>query len=192
MFIRTAAPTRPLKWLLIIAATLMALAGPAGAQGQESLEDRVAQLEARVRTLEATLARLTAAETQGPAPQRVAANGSPVSVRLISKRFHPGQYDNQILFELAFTSALPKAAHAFTGVVVFQDLFDRDIMRVNITIENPVVPGGSVKWSGGVDYNQLTANHQRLRSIPQSGLRTKFELEQVIYQDGTRQRFGSR
>ncbi len=189
MFIHTTAPTRFLKWLLVIAAALMALAGPAGAQGQESLEHRVAQLEARVRTLEATLAHLTVTDTERPATQRVRANGSPVSVRLISKRFHPGQYDSQILFELAFTSALPKAAHAFTGVVVFQDLFDRDIMRVNITVENPVVPGGSVRWSGGVDYNQLTANHQRLRSIPQSGLRTKFELEQVIYQDGTRQRF---
>ena len=45
-------------------------------------------------------------------------------------------------------------------------------------------------YEGGIDYNQFMDSHQRLRSIAQSDLVTKFELEMVIFQDGTRESFG--
>jgi hypothetical protein len=93
-------------------------------------------------------------------------------------------------FEVAFTSNLDNPVRAFTGVVVLQDLFERDIIRVTVTVEEPLQPGGTVTYEDGVEFNQFMDSHQRLRNIPQSDLITIFELETVIFQDGTRESFG--
>jgi hypothetical protein len=79
---------------------------------------------------------------------------------------------------------------AFTGVVVLQDVFKRDIMRVTVTVEEPLQPGGTVTYEDGIEYNQFMDSHQRLRSIAQLDLITIFELETIIFQDGTRESFG--
>jgi hypothetical protein len=93
-------------------------------------------------------------------------------------------------FEVAFTSNLDNPVRAFTGVVVLQDLFERDIIRITVTVEEPLQPGGTVTYEDRVEYNQFMDSHQRLRSIAQSDLITIFDLETVIFQDGTRESFG--
>ncbi len=159
-------------------------------QGQVA-EDRVAELEARVAALEEALARLST-PTPGLAlevPPTTENGAATILIGLVSKTFLDGIQD-QIQFEFRFTSRLDNPVRAFTGVVVLQDLFERDIMRVTLTVEEPLRPGGTVTWEGGIRYNQFTGSHQRLRSIAPSDLVTKFELETVIFQDGTRESFG--
>ncbi len=158
-------------------------------QGQVA-EDRVAELEARVAALEEALARLST-PTPGVAlvvPPTTENRVAPILIGLVRKTFFDGIQD-QIQFEFRFTSRLDNPVRAFTGVVVLQDLFERDIMRVTLTVEEPLRPRGTVTYEGGIDYNQFMDSHQRLNSIAPSDLVTKFELEMVIFQDGTRESF---
>ena len=158
-------------------------------QGQVT-EDRVAELEARVAALEEALARLSIPAPGVAVAPRTTENGvAPILIGLVRKTFLDGIQD-RIQFEFAFTSNLDNPVRAFTGVVVLQDLFERDIVRVNLTVEEPLRPGGTVTYEGGIRYNQFVDSHQRLRSIAPSDLVTKFELERVIFQDGTRESFG--
>ena len=158
-------------------------------QGQVA-EDRVAELEARVAALEEALARLsTPAPGVALVPPATENGAAPILIELVRKTFRDGDFQDQIQFEFRFTSRLDKPVRAFTGVVVLQDLFERDIIRVTLTVEEPLRPGGTVTWEGGINYNQFMGSHQRLRSIAQSDLVTNFELEMVIFQDGTRQSF---
>ena len=157
-------------------------------QGQVT-EDRVAELEARVAALEEALARLSTPAPGASAAPPTTENGvAPILIRLVRKTFLDGIQD-RIQFEFAFTSNLDNPVGAFTGVVVLQDLFERDIMRITVTVEEPLQPGGTVTYEGGIDYNQFMASHQRLNSIAPADLVTKFELETVIFQDGTRESF---
>ena len=114
----------------------------------------------------------------------------PIGARGVTKTFRGGDFQDYIPFEFAFTSNLDSPVRAFTGVVVLQDLFERDIMRVTVTVEEPLQPGGTVTYEGEIEYNQFMDSHQQLGSIAQSDLITIFEVETVIFQDGTRESFG--
>ena len=114
----------------------------------------------------------------------------PIGARGVTKTFRGGDFQDYMPFEFAFTSNLDSPVRAFTGVVVLQDLFERDIMRVTVTVEEPLQPGGTVTYEGGIEYNQFMDSHKQLRSIARSDLITTFELETVIFQDETRESFG--
>ncbi len=115
----------------------------------------------------------------------------PIQISLVKKDFSEGRIEDRITLEFLFQSSLAKDVRAFTGVVVFQDLFERDIMRVNLTVEDGLTAGGTATWEGAIDYNQFMDRHQRLRTVDQADLITKFELQAVIFTDGTRRSFGS-
>lgn len=126
---------------------------------------------------------------------RQRANAIKISIR--EKEFIPtdlqrGRFQEVLQFEFGFQSSLERNARAFTGTVVFLDLFDREIMRIGITIEQALPAGGSISWSGGIDYNQFMDDHRTLRAKELKDLQARFELKSVIYSDGTRENFKQR
>jgi len=169
---------------------------PAGAQqakrpgtAGKSLAARVEALEARVQQLEKRLD-AGGGVTGGMAP-RISMDESPVTVKLISKSFHEGdlltgEVGDRIGLELEFTSDLTKPVRAFTGVVMFRDVFDREVLRASLTCGEPMRPRQSIKWVGMLGYQQFDENHRRLRNLGVKELETDFVLERVIYADGSR------
>ena len=162
------------------------------AQDTIPLAARLSRLEERVDSLEQILQRISPTPDSRQPATRIGSSerSSPLQIELLTKRLTKRSYDDIISLSFRFTSHLDKEIRAFTGIVVFQDLFDRDIMRVNLTVEKRIPPGGTATWEGGVDYNQFISEHQRLASINQDDLKTTFELEMVMYTDGTREEFG--
>jgi hypothetical protein len=165
---------------------------PAGSPAPGSptgLEARVASLEQRVADLEARAGRSpggSALPTPLPAPPAE----SPISVSMVSKRYHRADYlagdgDDRIDFELLFRSRLPKDVRAFTGSVVFKDLFDEHIPSVNLTYEDGIRAGGTARWRGGIAFNQFLPAHQRLLAIEPRDTQVSFKLDAVIYADGS-------
>ena len=65
-------------------------------------------------------------------------------------------------------------------------------LRVGITVEDALTASGTVKWAGGIDYNQFMDHHRALRNKEAKDLNAVFELESVIYSDGTREDFKKR
>ena len=173
--------------------------------GQDSLRARVIELERRVLSLEEAIATLVGTASPVPEPTTTASpvpepttttvqgdeSEIPIQISLVKKGFSDGRIEDNITLEFLFQSSLAKDVRAFTGVVVFQDLFERDIMRVNLTVEDGLTAGGAATWEGAIDYNQFMDSHQRLRTVDQADLITKFELQAVIFTDGTRRSFGS-
>ena len=109
----------------------------------------------------------------------------------LSRPIHSTFYVRHLRLEFEFTSNLEKPVRAFEGIVVFQDLFEREIMRLDVTVEDPVTRGRTVRWQWRENpyYDEYTGDYLRMVSIDTDDLVTTFVLKQVVYQDGTRQQF---
>ncbi|HEY6330645.1 MAG TPA: hypothetical protein VI756_15010 [Blastocatellia bacterium] len=167
----------------------------------KSIEERLASLESRMLQVEMLVnGRSHGQPGQGP-DERTSADAikppaatCPITVTMNSKRYHQadfrgGDVANRIDFVFVFASSLKKDARAFKGAVLIKDLFGQDIIRVTLTHETGLRAGGSVEWQGGIKYNKFLSNHQRLMTVQQTDLTISFELESVIYTDGTRESF---
>lgn len=165
----------------------------ASAQEKETLEERVAMLEAKVEEIEQRLLKLEGL-VEKEEPKRVEVAESPISVTLVSKSFREadwlaGRFEDQIIFSFDFTNHLKKDIRAFVGVIVFKDLFEREITRVSLTIEESIKAGDTIGWQGAMEYDPFCDADHRLRKIDTENLLVEFILEQVIYTDGTREIF---
>jgi hypothetical protein len=175
-----------------------------------------AMLDTNVATTEVTLAMLTQARLaakyglfipairsdpklsdmaeRSGAKAAVSLDASPIEIRLATKGFKKadifnGVPEDQITFSFSFKNQLPKDVRAFLGTVVFKDLFDREIVRVNLTHEEGIGAGRTAEWTGAISYNMFKSEHQRLLSIDRKDLKTVFVLEKVIYTDGKPETF---
>jgi hypothetical protein len=147
-----------------------------------ALEARVAELEARLRDFESGSRGVTSGET-------IVTGESPITARLLDKHFNEGRIQDYLMFELAFSSALHQTVIAFNGVVIFTDLFDQEILRLNITSDERLGVGESVSWVGGIGYDSGRGSHVRLRNVRPSELRIRFNLDAVTYDNGMRETF---
>src|SRR6266508_63251 len=138
-----------------------------------SLENRVGFLEAKVKELELRLSRIenraTTATPRTP-PESVNVLNKQIFITLLNKNFHKADYSagdsgDRIDFSFQLTNHLEKDIRAFTGVVVFKDLFERVILRMGITDERGIRSGGTSQWKGGMEYNQFEEEHNRLLNI---------------------------
>lgn len=167
-----------------------------------TLEERVLALESKVAKMEQLLEGLQSVskDEERPAsansrlPSQTSSKVSPVSVQLISKKFHKanllaGDAGDRIDFALLFKSEFGKDVRALKGAIVFKDLFDDVIMKITLAHESGLPAGGSTKWEGGFIYNQFLSPHQRLLSVEQNDIQTCFEIETVVFKDGTRETF---
>lgn len=170
-----------------------------------SVENRLSVLENRFRGLELRLSQLESnggvasneltqtSNTNEPIQPSTVSTGR-ISVDLLSKKFREanllaGDAGDSIDLTLQFTNHLSKDVRAFTGSIVFKDLFDKDILNVELTDESGVRSGKTSIWKGGINYNQFLENHSRLLSIKESDVIIELILERVIYKDGTREVF---
>lgn len=174
--------------LLLIAALF-----PGRAHGA-TVEDRLAAIEKRLDAIEKSLAAKPAAAKASAAPRKVAKGAGPIDVSLLEKGFAPldvmaGMGSARITFKMEFANKTEKEIRAFTGKLSFLDLFDRPIVASNLTVEKGLPAKDRVEWEGGFDYNQFRDSDRTLRAKSADDLRVTFDVEQVIFADGTRQNF---
>jgi hypothetical protein len=160
----------------------------------KSLETRVEALEARVKELEQRIEGSSRARGAGKVGRPLAVEESPITVHLAGKDFYEGdlltgQVGDRIALELEFTSGLDKPIRAFSGVVVFHDLFDQEVLRAGVTCAEELKPHQSIRWLGVLGYQQFDEKHRRLRNLGLKDLKTDFVLERVMYSDGSRDVF---
>jgi hypothetical protein len=169
----------------------------------KSLEERVRLLEGRMKEIENRLGGPVTGQQQTPelepldrslAAAAVKDQRPKISVEMIRKSFHQmdilaGDVGQRIDFVFAFHGHLEKDARAFKGAVVIKDLFDQEIVRVILTHEAGLPMNGTTEWVGGMQFNQFMPQHQRLLTVAQNDITVSFDLESIIYTDGTRQAF---
>jgi hypothetical protein len=160
----------------------------------QELEQWKATADARIQALEGLL------KTEGkPAASAPADTAERVlTVTITNKRFDPSnararKYEDNIWWDVEYTATgLQRPARSIKGVLMFCDLFGDPRFQVRVTIDDPIQPGGKLKSEGiGIEYNQFLDQHKWLLSTELSNMTFKFEVETVLYEDGTAERFGS-
>jgi hypothetical protein len=160
----------------------------------QELEQWKATADARIQTLEGML------KAEGKPAVAAASNaaGSVLTVVVSNKRFDPsnarsGKYEDNIWWDAEYTATgLSKPARSIKGVLMFCDLFGDPRFQVRVTIDDPIKPNAKANAQGvGIEYNQFLDTHKWLRSTELSNMTFKFEVETVLYEDGTSERFGS-
>lgn len=115
---------------------------------------------------------------------------------LTNKRFQgsdwqSGVYEEAIWFDISWdTDSLPKPTRAIKGTLIISDLFGESKLRLKWTINQPLTPGTSYTEKGvGFEYNQFTDSHKWVRATDLKDMTFKFEITDIIYQDGTQETF---
>ena len=114
-----------------------------------------------------------------------------ISLTVFDKGFipsdiHNSRYEDYITVKCAYQNLSDKDIRAFTGAVRFTDLFDKEILEIGITIENPVRTSEKATWDGTIKYNQFRGPHQALRNAEMANMKITWIPKSVIFADGTR------
>ena len=168
------------------------------------LSKRVQELEKWKLTAEARIQALEGKPKSGEKPSASSPSAATtaaervLTVAITNKRFdpsdaHSGKYDDNIWWNAEYTAiGLKKPARSIKGVLKFCDLFGDPRFQVRVTIDDPIKPEGKLKVEGvGIEYNQFLDTHKWLRSTEVGNMTFRFEVETVLYEDGTSERFGS-
>lgn len=173
------------------------------ARRSKSIEERVSLLEAKLKDTESRLSALEGATENNTDSEQVFSSTVPenkedkvslISVILISKKFYKanlmaGDAGDRIDFVLLFRSNLKRNLRAFKGAVIIKDLFNEEILKITLTHETGICTGSKTEWKGGIQYNQFLASHQRFLNVDTKDTTVSFDLEGIVYTDGTHESF---
>lgn len=114
-----------------------------------------------------------------------------IALSVTDKGFVPSnprarQYQDLITIKCAYQNTSAKDVRAFTGTVVFQDLFGKEIFKSGITISSPIAAGQKATWDGTINYNQFMDAHQRLRGTELRDMNVVWLPASIILADGTK------
>jgi hypothetical protein len=161
-----------------------------------ALFERVADLEKRVQRLEPLAGREALAPSVQPlADHRPNADApsvhdsqGPKAVRiqllrkeLVSARPQAGVYGDRLVFAVRMDNLTGKSVRAVKGEVVFSDLFDSDIFRVPVTVNEKIEPRSSVEWEWEMTYNKFIPAHVHFAGFKPEDLKVRMEEESVAF-----------
>lgn len=160
----------------------------------EALENRVGQLETAMPGPENSPAVFHIDESDNP-EQLVAAPAPEtsipppsknVAVSLTKKQLRPanldaGVYEPKLLFSIDIRNLTSKPIRAVKGDLVFSDLFQADIFRVAVTINNKIKPRGTTRWDGEMTYNEFIPEQVHFAGFAVEDLKVRLEDESVAY-----------
>lgn len=92
-----------------------------------------------------------------------------VDVALYRKSFSPsdwqsGQYEDYVLLSFVFKNLTDKDIRGFTGTVVFNDIFDKEIARTDLSYDKIIPAGKTVRWSGQEKHNKFIDKDMSLQT----------------------------
>lgn len=121
-----------------------------------------------------------------PAEESHAEIDSMFEVKLTGKHVFEANYSDNIGFYLLLINHTKKDIKAVQGVMIFTDLFDSEILRLRITIEENVPAGQTVKNNDySIELNKFKPEHNRLRTIDTKNLKMRLEVQGIIFKDGS-------
>jgi hypothetical protein len=100
---------------------------------------------------------------------------------------HANRYQDLLLMDFEYENKSEKDIRAFTGAVVFSDIFDRECFRVGLTVDKSIAAGKKVRENGRtLEMNQFNDAHKRLIATETENLHVRFEPESILFADGSR------
>lgn len=114
-----------------------------------------------------------------------------VDLTITSKKFDPAnientQYQNYITMGFKFQNKTTKDIRGVQGTIIFYDIFQNEIKRVNIAYDDtPISANTDKSWVASIKYNQFMDSDIKLNNTDLENLKYVWLPEVIIYQDGT-------
>ena len=111
-----------------------------------------------------------------------------LSNKRVEGRIREGDYDYaNFWWDITYRAQnLSKTARSIKGVLVLGDLFGEAKIRVRCTINENLLPGGSVHISGGVESSHFDDYHNWLLTTDLKDMQFWFVVDSILYEDGER------
>lgn len=127
--------------------------------------------------------------SSGTPPPAVALERT-IRLSVLRKGFIPsdaaaGRYEALFTLNCAYQNTSGRDVRAFTGTVLFEDLFGREIFKSRITISDAIASGQAATWSGTAHYNQFIESHKRFLATPLENMKVVWVPASIIFSDGT-------
>jgi hypothetical protein len=114
-----------------------------------------------------------------------------LTVAYVNKTFEgsdvmSGRYQDSIVVVFAFENKGTKDIAGFKGESVFTDMFGDKIKSVNLSYDETIPAGKSVRWTGELHYNQFMDADVKFRNTAPDKLKFTFVPSTVIFTDGSK------
>jgi ribosomal protein L37AE/L43A len=101
----------------------------------------------------------------------------------------PSKYDDTIDFTMFIKNPYDKDIRAFSAVIIFTDILNNEIKRLNFTHKETVAAGDTFEWEGSMDYNQIKSSDKELRYAKLEDMDIKLKVKRIVYADGSAEQF---
>lgn len=109
--------------------------------------------------------------------------------KLLPKNYNASRYSPLFQMVLAVENKGDVDIRGIKGKVIFRDLFDDEIMQLNLSLDESVKAGEKKTINGyGMEINQFIDDHVRLANTKYEDLKFEFVPEMIVFADGTTQR----
>lgn len=116
---------------------------------------------------------------------RIARLKNSLTVTIFDKGYAEYDYQEYITYKFAFENKTDKEITAFTGQIIFTDLFDKEIKSLNLTYDDGVAASSIKNYSATTDYNQFMNEDQLLKSKNLKQIKLVWKPEKILFDDGS-------
>ena len=96
------------------------------------------------------------------------------------------RYGYEMHLSMTFLNNTDKEVRGFSGTIYFYDIFDDLIHSVNLKYDDEVImSNGMMYWVGVLDINRFMDDHMRLFNTPFENINFKYNIDKIIFTDGT-------
>jgi hypothetical protein len=104
---------------------------------------------------------------------------------LLPENADAGRFQSFIMIKCVYENKSDKDIRAVKGAIRFADLFDKEILTSQMTIQDPVKAGQKANWIGQITYNQFISSHQQLVNTELKDMKVTWIPASIIFTDGT-------
>lgn len=111
-----------------------------------------------------------------------------LTTTLISKKDEMGEYGKRFVnLDMAYENKSDRGIQGVKGVLRITDIFGDKIMNITWSYDKGIQAKKRVLETGsGIDINQFMSEHMKLWNTDFDKLKSSFEVETIIFEDGTR------
>jgi hypothetical protein len=120
------------------------------------------------------------------AQEKRARLGAILSVSLVDKGYTEYDYQEYLTYTFSFRNMTQKDIRAFTGKIVFQDLFEREISSISLTYDEVIPADSTIQWNAQTDFNPYIDKDVALRNKKLENIKTAWYPQQILFTDGSK------
>ncbi len=108
-----------------------------------------------------------------------------LTVAMFDKGYAEYDYQDYLTYGIAYENKSDRDIRAIKGSIQINDLFDTEIKTINVTEDDGIPAGETLKMTYTTDYNQFRDEDTRLRNKELENLKIVWTPEKIIFTDGT-------